>query len=284
MSSINKVPAFFSTANLNEAAADAHSVRNQASLLTKNSKRYARDLAEPGKRLKSGDSHGLERTHSMQAYLWRHFNADRLRSLYRSMQDTSDQTLDNQIQLLFQKFGQLQPSDQGSAESFESLMLSIEEDPSKQYVIAVLALEELYKDPDASRPNSHKNFYLKQLKALALSLYENKGASVKAGLNSAKAIESALEGSGLEVTKSNIRSLYRKSLFDQTKPSGLVEKLLEKYKPEEFRVVVKALIGAVSDDLSSAACSDTLLVASALQSIKIASQIMNVFRAFEKGV
>lgn len=284
MSSINKIPAFFPVANLNEAAADALSVRNQAGLVAKDSKRQAKAGAEPRKHFKSDGSHGLERTHAMQAHLWRHFNVDRLRSLYRSMQDTSDRTLEDQTQLLYQKFVQMQSSDRGATDSLEVLMSSVEEDPSKQYVIAVLALDELYKDPDASRPNSQKNFYLKQLKALALSLYENKGASVKAGLNSAKAIESALGGAGLEVTKSNVRTLYRESLFDQTKPAGLVEKLLEKYKPEELRAVIKALVGAVSDDLSSAACSDTLLVASALQSMKIAAHIMSVFRAFEKGI
>ncbi len=216
--------------------------------------------------------------------MWRHFNIDRLRSLYRSMRDVSDRSLEDQTDLLFQKFVQMRSSDRGSCDAFESLIFSIEEDPSKQYVIAVSALDSLYKDPDATRPNSLKSFYLKQLKSLALSLYEKKGLSVKAGLNSAKAIESALEISGVQVTKRDMRNLYRESLIDQTKPSGLVEKLLEKYKPEEFRVIVKALVNAVSEDLSSAACSDTLRVASALQSMKIASHIFGVLRAFEKGI
>ncbi|WP_138516611.1 HrpJ domain-containing protein [Limnobacter alexandrii] len=284
MSTIHRIPSLSPAHSLNEAAADAQAVRTQAGLAVNPTHGRLKTDSKSRSHLNSSSPHELDRTHALQAHMWRHFNIDRLRSLYRSMRDVSDRSLEDQTDLLFQKFVQMRSSDRGSCDAFESLIFSIEEDPSKQYVIAVSALDSLYKDPDATRPNSLKSFYLKQLKSLALSLYEKKGLSVKAGLNSAKAIESALEISGVQVTKRDMRNLYRESLIDQTKPSGLVEKLLEKYKPEEFRVIVKALVNAVSEDLSSAACSDTLRVASALQSMKIASHIFGVLRAFEKGI
>jgi len=213
---------------------------------------------------------------------WRHLNLKRLRSVYRSLQDSSDESsLDENAAALISSLSRhLSVGGEGFPEQAFDGQHS---DPALQYILVREALEQVSLS-SCELPVDEKKSVEALLYNKAKHMFERQSLPVLSGLNTAEAIAQVVSDSPGLIQKSSLRSLYRSQLIDAPGPAAFLVELLKTYTPFEVLKLLSGIMSAASDDLNSPVSSSPLKLAHSLENLRIGKLIHQVFSDFEEGL
>ncbi len=213
---------------------------------------------------------------------WRHLNMKRLRSVYRSLQESADEnSLDeNAGELISSLSRHLSVAGEGfPKQAFDDE----HSDPALQYILVREALEQVSLS-SCKLPADEKKSVEALLYSKAKHMFELQSLPVLSGLNTADAIAQVVSDSPGLIQKSSLRSLYRSQLIDAPGPAGFLVELLKTYAPSEVLKLLSGIMSAASDDLNSPVSSSPLKLLHSLENLRIGKLIHQVFSDFEDGL